>query len=651
MKLFETGKIGKLHIKNRIVMAAMHSGGLVEPDGRLSQRGIDYYVARARGGAGMIITGSCQPSREFEPFPINPLGPYLMIDSKIYAGWLDELADAVHDYGTKVALQLEAGMGRVVSGQELLERGIKSPIAPSSLPCFYNAEIVTRELTTEEIERWVQAFGYAAQIAKTAGIDAIELCCHGGYLSDQFQTALWNKRTDKYGGDLEGRLRFLIEIIHKIKKVCGVDFPVIVKFGLTHYFKGGREIDEGLEIARRLEREGVDALCIDAGSFETHYWLIPSEFQSPGCTVDLAEMTKKIVNIPVITIGKLGYPEVAEKVLQEGKADFIALGRSLLADPDWPNKVREGRIEDVRPCIGCLEGCRCRIHEGKAISCAVNPATGKEKELALTLTERRKTVLVIGGGPGGMEAARVAALRGHEVTLWEKSDTLGGNLVSGSVPDFKQDCRRLINYLSTQIKKLGVKIEFSKEATPEFIEKMKPDVVFIAAGSTPVIPKIPGMEKKGKVVTAVDLLLGKKDAGKSVVIIGGGIVGCETALYMAKKGKSATIVEILDSIARDMYSINRMHILKLLSDVNVKILTDTRVLEITDEGVMISDKQDQRSILGADTVVLAVGLKSNNGLFKILSDKVPEVYLIGDCKEPRKVINAVWEGFRLARLI
>lgn len=650
MRLFEPGKIGKLDIRNRIVMAAMGCGGLIQPDGKLSPRGIDYYVARAKGGAGLIITSSCRASRELEQLKIHPLVPFLVVDTKINSGWLDELADAVHDYGAKVALQLSAGEGRVRSRKELMEIGNKPPIAPSTQPCFVDPNVMANELTLKEIEHLIQAFGYAAQIAKAAGMDAIELNCHGGYLFDQFQTALWNKRTDQYGGDLEARLRFLLEVIEKIKTVCGPDFPIIVKFGLTHYFEGGREIDEGLEIARRLEKASVDALCVDAGSYETRYWLIPSEFQPPGCTVDLAEMTKKVVNIPVMAVSKLGYPELAEKVLEEGKADFIALGRPLLADPDWPNKVRERRPEDIRPCIGCLEGCHHRIQEGKAISCTVNPSTGKEKEFALTPAEKRKTVLVIGGGPGGMEAARIAALRGHSVTLWEKSNTLGGNLVPAAVPDFKQDYRGLIDYLSTQIKKLGVSIELGKEAKADAIERMKPEVVFIATGSTSVIPKIAGVEKR-KVVTAVDLLLGKKDAGKSVVVIGGGIVGSETALCMAQKGKRVTIVEILDSIARDMYSINRIHLLKLLSNTNVRILTETRVLEIMDEGVMIADKEDQRSKLEVDTVVLAIGLKSNDGLFEILSHKVPEVYSIGDCKEPRKVINAVWEGFRLARLI
>jgi len=272
-----------------------------------------------------------------------------------------------------------------------------------------------------------------------------------------------------------------------------------------------------------------------------------------------------------------------------------------------------------------------------------------EREFTIRPAERKKSVLVVGGGPGGMEAARVAALRGHKVTLYERGDALGGNLIAASVPDFKQDYRSLINYLSTQIKKLGVEIKLTTEATPELIQEMKPEVVFIATGGTSIIPDIPGLDKE-KAVTAIDVLLGNKKVGETVVMLGGGVVGCETALYLAQKGKKVTIVARHD-VARDMQLANRQHILKLLADANVKILTNTNILKIMDKGVAIADKDDRRDTLEADTVVLALGLKSNNGLPGTLRDKVPELYAIGDCIEPRKVINAIWEGFRAARLI
>ncbi len=366
--------------------------------------------------------------------------------------------------------------------------------------------------------------------------------------------------------------------------------------------------------------------------------------------VDLAEKVKKVVKIPVIAIGRLQYPELAERVMLEGKADFIALGRALLADPEWANKVKEGRGEDICPCIDDQEGCRRRIHEGKYISCTVNPACGMEKDLAISRAEKKKRVLVIGGGPGGMEAAIVAALRGHAVILCEKNHALGGNLIPASAPDFKNDYKTLINYLSTQVKKHGVEIRLATEVTTELVSRMKPDVVFIATGAIPIIPEIPGIDN-GKVATAIDVLLGRKQAGKSVVIIGGGTVGCETALHLAHNGKEVTIVEILESLAEDMYAVNRMHLLKLIVDASVKTLTATRVLEITNEGIAIADKKNRKSTLEADTIILACGFKPNETLLKALSGKVSEVYTIGDCVEPRKIMDAIKEGFPLARLI
>ena len=399
-----------------------------------------------------------------------------------------------------------------------------------------------------------------------------------------------------------------------------------------------------------MEAAGVDALEVDAGCYETWYWAHPPTTLEPGCMVDMATMAKEVVNIPVIAVGKLGYPELAESVLQDGKADFVCLGRALLADPEWPNKVKQGRLEDIRPCIGCHEGCLKRIFDGKYLSCAVNPATGMEREFTIKPAEQKKSVLVIGGGPGGMEAARVATLRGHQVTLWEKGNALGGNLIPASIPDFKQDYGSLINFLATQIRKLGVTIELGKEATPELIRMIQPDVVFIATGSTPIIPEIPGATSEA-VVTAVDVLMGRQRAGESAVIIGGGLVGCETALHLAQKGKNVTIVEILDSVMPEVPPANSMHLLKLLADMDVQILTETKFLEITGNGITIADKYGKRSTLDADTIVLAMGLRSNEGLLDALRDKVPEVYAIGDCVAPRKVINAIWEGFRIARLI
>ena len=644
VRLLESGKIGKLLIRNRIVMAAMAVGALAEPDGRMSERLIDYYTERAKGGTGLIVTGPFF-FREVEQSP--SVIATLMADHDIHKARLNQLAESVHDYGAKIAVQLAPGRGRNATPNVLRTVGA---VGPSPNPPFFNPRMTARALTIEEVERLVQAFGSRAQFVRDAGIDGVEINGHGGYLFDEFTSPLWNRRTDKYGGSLEGRLRFSVEAIEAIKKGAGADFPVLIKFALTHYIPGGRDIEEGLEIARRWEEAGVDALVIDAGCYEVRYWPNPPTTQPMGCMVDLAAMVKKVVKIPVIAVGKLGAPELAEGVLQDGKADFIALGRPLLADPEWANKVKERRLEDIRPCIGCHEGCHKRLHERKFLTCTVNPACGREKEFMINPAEKKKCVLVIGGGPGGMEAARIAALRGHRVALWEKGNTLGGNLIPAAVPNFKREYGTLINYLSTQIKKVGVDINLGKEATPELIEEINPEAVFIATGSIPIFPVLPRVERE-KVVTAVDLLLGKREAGQSVVVIGGGLVGCETALYLTHKGKKVILLEILDSLMCDVYSINRMHLEKLLADSQVEILTKTELLEITDKGIVIADKDGRRSTLEADTVVFATGFEPNDTLFKALKGKVPELYSIGDCVVPRKATDAISEGFRIGRLI
>ena len=654
MKLFEPGRIGKLSLKNRLVMAPM-AVGFNDPDGRISQKGMEYHVARAKGGIGLIITGSDYVNRDIEQPPkATPHAHHFLVDNRmmadddVYLGCYNELAESLHDYGTKIAVQLTTGLGRVVF-PGILERG-GSAVAPSAQPCFFYPDVTARELTVTEIERLVKDYESSSRLMKAAGIDAIEIHGHMGYTIDQFTTALWNKRSDRYGGNLDNRLRFVMELIGAVKSGAGTDFPIIYRYGLTHYFKGAREIDEGLEIAYRLETAGVDAINIDAGCYDSYDWCIPPTTRPSGLWIDLAEVVKQTINIPVIVAGKLGNPELAESVLQQAKADFIALGRPLLADPEWPVKVKEGRFEDIRPCIGDHEGCLVRMYARKNVSCTVNPATGMEREFELKPAEKKKSVLVIGGGPGGMEAARVAALRGHKVTLLEKSAALGGNLIPAGVPDFKREYRSLVEYFATQIKKLGVTVIVNKEATPEIVREMNPEVIFIATGGIPAVPDIPGVDRSN-VVTATDVLLGRREVGEPVMVIGGGLIGCEVALYLAQKGKQLTIIEVQDSVMGDIPWMNRMHLMQLLNDAGVDILTDTEVLDIMDDGITITNKSNRKDTMEVGTVIIATGMRPNNGLAEELKDQSPEVHVIGDCAEPRKVINAMWEGFRTARLV
>ena len=652
-KLFEPAKIGKLSIRNRIVMAPMGIIGLTEPDGKILQRAIDYYVERAKGGVGLIVTGLFLPILDIEFGPLKKQGFSFIprVDNPDVIPLLSELTDSVHRHGAKIAIQLTAGFGRVLNPHLLALLGMDTTIGASAVPNVWDQKVITRELTTEEVETLVGSFSTAAEIVKSAGFDAIELHGHEGYLMDQFTTSLWNKRKDKYGGDLDSRLRFSLEIIRNIKEKAGKDFPVIYRYAINHYVEGGRGVEESLEIARRLEKAGVDALHVDAGCYDNWYWPHPPIYQPPGCMVDMAETAKRVVRIPIIAVGKLGYPELAERILKEKRADFVAIGRSLLADPEWPLKVKEGRPEDIRPCIGCQDGCLARITIGAYISCAVNPATGNEKEFTIAQAEQPKSVLIVGGGIAGMEAARVAALMGHKATLYEKRDRLGGHLIEGSVPPFKHDLELLRDYYVTMLGKLGVKTVLGKGVTPKLVQEMKPDVVIIATGSTPIIPEIPGIDKD-KVVSAIDLLLGRKKAGGRVVVAGGGLVGCETAIYLAQNGKRVTIVEMLDEIIPDVFEANKQYLYKMLAENGVSVLTNTNLVRVTDDSaVVINQFRRYEAKLPADTIVIAMGLKPERGLVKALEGKVKELHTIGDCEGPGRIMDAVWGAFMTMRSI
>lgn len=641
MKLFQPGKIGRVTIKNRIVMCPMGTGSLADVDGGFSRRIIDYYAARARGGCGLIITGASIVYTGLEPG--TGLITMTRITSHAHLGRLSELCDEIHHYGAKIAIQLSPGLGRV---------GVTDlrPVSASAVPYFWDPTVTTRELTTEEIETLIRACAFAAGIVKAAGADAIEIHGYGGYLIDQFQTALWNRRSDRYGGDLEGRLRFSLEIIDAVRKVVGRDFALIYKFTPDHYIEGGRHLSEGLDIARRLEDAGVDALHVDGGCYEVWHRVIPCMYEPPACHVHLAEAIKKVVRIPVIIQGKLGNPLIARRVIEEDKADFLGLGRPLLADPEWPEKVRRGQFDDIRPCIGDNEGCIKRVYELKYISCTVNPLTGMEKEYALVPATRRKSVLVIGGGPGGLEAARVAALRGHHVSLWERDSKLGGKLIPASIPDFKQDLRPLIEYLSTQVRKLGVDVALGKEATPELVSSFNPDVVILATGATPLVPAIPGINRSN-VTTAIDVLLGRSQLGDEVVVVGGGLVGCEVAVYLDRQGKKVTLIEMMKQLLPEDVNLNsRMGLLNMIKQSGIRVLTDTHLTEVTGDAILVN-RDGANEELEADTVILALGFKPEADLREQLDGRVPELFAIGDCLQPRKIINAMWEGFHAARLI
>jgi 2-enoate reductase len=656
-KLFEPINIGKVTIKNRIAMAPMGVVGLTNLDGNPGPRCIDYYIERARGGTGLIITGLFQVHNEW-----GNIGPIRHGINRMSLAPFGEISEAVHSLGAKIFVQLTAGFGRV---GWIMTPGDK-PMSASAIPYYYDPRITCRAMEISEVEGIVKGFGEAAAIMAAAGIDGIELHGHEGYLFDQFTTAIWNQRTDKYGGDLKGRLTFPFEVLDIIKKRAGADFPVQYRFGIKHYMKAlnsgalpgepykeaGRDIEEGLEMARLLEAAGFDSLHVDAGCYDSWYWAHPPVYQEHGCMVDMAEMTKKVVKIPVIAVGRLEVPELAEKVIAEGKADMVALGRGLLADPDWPVKASEGRIQDIRPCIGCHDGCLGRFQGGRPLSCAVNPACGRETQYRLHKAEKPKKIAVVGGGAAGMEAARAAATRGHKVVIYEKGAKLGGHLIEASVPGFKKDVDTLLKWYQNQLKQLGVTIKLQTTASAAVLSKDSPDVVIVATGSKPSLPNIPGIDKSN-VITCVDVLLGKKKAGKTVVVVGGGLVGCEVALWLAEEGKQVTIVEMLPELMTGGISVPRMNrymLIDLLALHKVNVITNACVQGITSEGVTVTKKGFEKA-LQADTIVMATGLKADNALAEDLTGRFARLYVIGDCQEPRNIMGAIWDGYEVGRTV
>jgi 2-enoate reductase len=667
-KLFEPISIGKVEMKNRIAMAPMAIGGLTTPDGGFGARAIDYYAERAKGGVGLIITGAALVDNKIEKhFPSSTLSAAHNLEHFVETGL--ELTKRIHAQGAKIFAQLTAGVGRVAAPIRGRSGAEYAPVAPSAIPNYWDPSVTCRELTIEEIKRLIKKCGDAAEAVKTAGFDGIDFHgLHEGYLVDQFAISMFNRRSDRYGGDLRQRLTLAVEILQEMKNRAGKEFPIQLRFSVKSYVKdwrqGGlpgeefheaaRNMEEGLEVARIMEEAGYDSFDADAGTYDAWYWAHPPNYFEHGCYLHLTGELKKAVKIPVVVAGRMELPELAEQAIAEGKADMVVLGRGLLADPYWPNKVMSGNIKNIRPCLGCHQGCLGRMiaMEGP-LSCAVNPACGNERELALKPARETKKIIVVGGGVAGMEAARAAAIRGHNVTLYEKGDRLGGHVRTASVPSFKMDEARLLDWYRTELEELKVRINVGKEASVESLKKEKPDAAIIATGSRPVIPDVPGIGREN-VTTAIDVLLGKKKAGKRVVIVGGGLIGCETALWLAQQGKQVTIVEVLKSLMRSGSPVprpNMMMLRDLLKFHEVNVLTNTCLSEITDEGVSVIVNSSEQTTLPVDTVVIACGLCPENQLYNTLKSSVPNLQLVGDAAEARNIMHAIWDGYEAARNI
>jgi 2,4-dienoyl-CoA reductase-like NADH-dependent reductase (Old Yellow Enzyme family)/thioredoxin reductase len=643
--LFTPIRIAEMEVKNRIVMAPM-STNLGSEQGHVTPAAIEYFATRARGGVGLIITGDVSVDLHGR-YQKRTLGLY---DDQFIPGW-KELNRAVQSYGAKMAPQLIHPSFNAHSSLTGVQPVAASPIASRRF------RELPRELTVEEIETIIEEFADAARRAQVAGCDAVQVhCAHSHHLLGSFLSPLHNKRTDQFGGDIHGRLKLPLEVIRRIRSKVGAGFPILVRISGAEFEPGGRTLEETQYIAPLFVEAGADALNISAGT--TNIGSVAPPIGSPaGIYAPLAAAIKEVVKIPIISVGRIVSPWVAENILSSGKADMVAIGRALLADPEFPRKAEAGHWEDIAPCVGDLH-CLMTLYSDKTIACLVNATVGKEEEMAVVAAKIPRKILVVGGGPGGLEAARVAALRGHQVTLMEKSAKLGGQLLIASFPPTKQEFTCLVKYLTAQAYKAGVRVELNKEVTPEVIDEFRPDAIIIATGGLPQIPStLRGFNRK-HIVNSWDVLTGKALPGLNILVIGGGSTGCETADFLAHpfddlnpKGNRVTIMDMLDNVCLDEFSPRRSSLILRLQQKGVKIITQAKVTEILDDGVTYLHDGKSKILRGIDTIVLATGTRLNNILVEEIKGKAIPTFVIGDAKDPRKAVQAIAEGAEIGRKI
>lgn len=634
MKLLEQTRIASMKLRNRTYMAPM--GTQTEPDGSFSDRSIRYYEERAKGGFALIITGANQVTMQYEAKACNVIGTAKSLEQMSF------LSRRVHNHGAKLCIQLTPGLGRM----QFTTADVR-PYSVSEVDSFWFPGLKCKAFSKEDIQFLVQKMGEGAAFAKRAGADAVELHGYGGYLMDQFQSALWNTRTDEYGGSLENRMRFSVECVKAIRQAVGPGFPILYKFTPYHGVEGGREIAEGIEMAKILEQAGVDALHVDVGCYEAWYKAINTVYQPPMVQLPVAAEIKKHVGVPVLSQGKMQNPSDAEAALLDGKADMIGLGHMAIADPYWVQKVKKNKTYDITPCIGCNE-CLYAGFSGKILHCAVNPLAFAEDYYPLGPVDPAKRVLVVGGGPGGITAALTASERGMQVELWEKRNVLGGLLLAAGGPVFKKDVKDYVDFLVGKLYRSNVKVSLMKDGSAEEILRGNYDKVIFATGATPVMPPIKGIDQDW-ICGANDVLTAKKGYGRKVVVVGAGLVGCETACHCAQKAESVTMIEMLPEILMTTSHCknNDQALRQLLEDCKVEAITSAKVLSF-ENGTVVYEKDGKKHSIEADTVAIAAGYKANTTLYDQLSDKV-DCALVGDAENPDNILSAVHHGYHAVR--
>ena len=653
-RLFEQGRIGKLELKNRLVMAPMGVEGC-DAEGFVTDELVNYYTKKARGGVGLIISQSSQATRLG-----RAPGRVAIWDDKFIPG-LARIADAVHQNDGKIAWQI------LYHGKLLLQWLDKIPnpnetrvLGPSAIP-WVKTGTAPEEATKEDIQYLINDWSEAARRVKDAGFDAVEIHGSHGYSMTQWLSPRDNRRTDEYGGSPERRARFACELISRTRQKVGPHFPIIFRFSGSDFMPGGITLEQSLVQAPLFVKAGADALHITASEYESTQWQFLSYLFQDGAIVDLAAAIKKVVDVPVITVGKIWDPLFAEQILEARKADFIAMGRALLADPELPNKVKEGRLEDIRHCIYC-NNCQnrtpARAFSGisnpaysKTIwpSCTVNPALHREEEFVIKPTPVPKKVMVVGGGIGGMEAARTLAERGHKVSLYEKSSLLGGQFYIAAQQKHKKGYLSYLEYQIKGLKKAGVQTFLNIEMTLERVNKDDPDVIVVATGAHPLTPDLPGADKKNT-VQAIDVITQKTTVGSKVLVVGGRLIAMEVALDLAEQGKKVMLAtrHLLGGSGTPVETNLYRELRNRLFDIGVQIFENSPVVEIRDDGAYILF-HNEHVFLYADTVIMAVGSEPDNALFQELSKSGYRLFAIGDCVEPRDALVAIREGAEVGR--